>query len=194
MQAQRDVGILGRVASGRVEIDLIERDLLRAFADDVLVLDGGDAKVQGGDGVHVVARGRRVQHVGLEHRVVLDSAELHAVVLEDVRVVLQVMAELRCRALEPGFQPREHALAVQLVRGTGVPVGERDVSGLAGSDRKRDADELGFHVDQAGRFGVERDQRRFRHALTPAFERGFGQDGLVVRRPSPSPLALVPTR
>ncbi len=109
----------------------------------------------------------------------LDAAELDAVVREHVRVVLQVMADFRRRALEPRLEPREHALAVQLIRRAGVAVREREVGGLARRDRERDADELGFHVVEAGGLGVERDERRACEPLAPALERRFGEHGLV---------------
>ena len=94
VQLQGHVGVLGGIARRRVEIDLIERDLLRALADDLLVLDRRDAEVERRDGVHVMPRCRRVQHIRLEHRVVLDAAQRDAMVREDVRVVLQVVADL----------------------------------------------------------------------------------------------------
>ena len=74
---------------------LVERDLLRALAGDVLVLDRVDAEVELRAGVHVVARRGRVQHVGLEHRVVAHARELDAAALQHVRVVLEVMPDLR---------------------------------------------------------------------------------------------------
>ena len=74
MQLQRDVRVLGRVLGGALDRHLVERDLLRALAGDVLVLDRVDAEVQLRAGIHVVARRCRVQHVGLEHRVVAHAA------------------------------------------------------------------------------------------------------------------------
>ena len=179
MQPQRDVGVLGGIACGRLEIDLIERDLLGALADDLLVLQRAEAEVERGHGIHVVARRRGVQHVRLEHRVVLDAAQHDAVIQEDVGVVLQMMPNLRRGALEPRFEPREHGVAVQLVGCAGVAVRERNVRGLAGRDGQRDADELGAHVGQARRLGVERDERRGGDALAPALERCHRDDGLV---------------
>jgi len=40
VQAQGDVGVLGSVGRGRVDVDLIEGFLFRALAGDVLVVDG----------------------------------------------------------------------------------------------------------------------------------------------------------
>ena len=112
----------------------------------------------------------------------LDAAQRDAVVREDVRVVFQMVADLRRRALEPRLEPREHGLAVQLIGRAGIAMRERNVGGLAGRDRQRDADELGAHVGQARRLGVERDERRGGDALAPALELGRRDDGFVAAR------------
>src|SRR5690606_5281840 len=45
VQAQRDVSVLGRVAARALEIELVERDLLRAAAANVLELDRALAEI-----------------------------------------------------------------------------------------------------------------------------------------------------
>ena len=113
VQPQRHVGVLGGVFGGLLQRHLVERQLLRAFAGDVLVVDRLDAEVTQRGRVEVVPRGRAVQHIGLEHRVVADSAQLDPVVAQHVRVVLQVVAELRPPGvLEQRPQPLEHHRAV----------------------------------------------------------------------------------
>ena len=106
VQLQRDVGVLGGVGRGLLECHLVERDLLRALAGDVLVLDRVDAKVELRAGIHVVARRGRVQDVGLEHRVVAHAGKVDAAHLRDVRVVLEVVADFR-----PLRRPRGSASA-----------------------------------------------------------------------------------
>ena len=156
VQLQRDVRVFGRVLGGPLDRHLVEGDLLRALAGDVLVLDRVDAEVELRAGIHVVARRGRVQHVGLEHRVVAHAGEFDAAALQHVCVVLQVMADLPAlRVLEQRLQPRERRRPVELVRRAGVVVRERQVGGLAGLDAERDADDLGFHVVEAGGLGVE---------------------------------------
>ena len=44
MQLQRDVRILGGVLGGAIDVDLIEGDLLRALAGDILVMNGLDRR------------------------------------------------------------------------------------------------------------------------------------------------------
>ncbi len=110
----------------------------------------------------------------------LDAAQRDAMVHEDVRVVLQMMPDLRCRALEPRPEALEHGFAVQLIGRAGVTMRERNVSGFAGRDGQRNADELGAHVGQARRLRVERDERRSRDACAPALERFHRHYGLVV--------------
>ena len=67
MQLQRDVRILGGIFGGAIHVDLIEGDLLRALARDILEVNGLDAEIFLGGRVHVVARRDAVEHVGFEH-------------------------------------------------------------------------------------------------------------------------------
>ena len=94
MQLQRDVGILGRIFRGALHVDLIEGDLLRALAGDVLEVNGLDAEISHGARVHVVARRDAVEHIGFEHGVEALAVERDAVVGEHVRIEFQMMAEL----------------------------------------------------------------------------------------------------
>ena len=45
MQLQRDVRVLGRVFRRAIHVDLIEGDLLRALAGDILVVNGLDPEI-----------------------------------------------------------------------------------------------------------------------------------------------------
>ena len=103
MDAQRDVGVLGRVGRGALDIDLIEADLLGAFAAQVFVGDGGESEVAAAQLAEVVAL-VRFQHVGLEHGVVGDPGQRDAVVGEDVLVVLGVLQHFFAAGrFQPGF-------------------------------------------------------------------------------------------
>ena len=103
--------------------------------------------------------------------------ERDAVVREDVRVVLQVMADLRRRALEPRLEPLEHGLAIQLLGRAGIAMRERNVGGLAGRDRERDAHQLGAHVGQARRLAC-----RARRAARPRCARTSARGSPPSRR------------
>ncbi len=94
MHLQRDVGVFRCVGGGCFHRHLVEADLLCALAGHILVLDGVDAEIESGHRVHVVARGHAVEHVGLQHRVVLHAGKVDAVVAQHMRVVFQVVAHL----------------------------------------------------------------------------------------------------
>jgi hypothetical protein len=55
VHAQRDVGVLGGVGCGALDIDLVEGDLLGALAAQVFVGDGGEAEVAAAQLAEVVA-------------------------------------------------------------------------------------------------------------------------------------------
>jgi hypothetical protein len=66
VQLQRDVSIFRRVRSSRFEIDLVEGELLGAFARDVLVVNRLFSQVVSCHRVHVVARRNAVKNIGLD--------------------------------------------------------------------------------------------------------------------------------
>ena len=177
VQLQRDVGVLGGVSRGLLEGDLVERDLLRALAGDVLVLDRVDAEVELRAGVHVVARRGRVQARTTRASSRSACRQGRCRRCEDVRVVLEVVADLR-RVSRPRAAACSFAStssSVQLVRRARVVVREREVGGLAGLDAEGDADDFGLHVVEAGRLGVEGEERRFVERVEPCVECCFGR-------------------
>ena len=84
MQLQRDVRILRRIFRRAIHVDLIEGDLLRAFAGDIFVMNGLDAEILLGGRIHVVASGDAVEHVRLQHGIVALAAQRDAVIREHV--------------------------------------------------------------------------------------------------------------
>jgi hypothetical protein len=72
VQAQRDVGILGRVFGGAIQFDLVEADHVGALAAHVDERNRGVAEVAHRHRVHVV-RLVRLEHIGLQQRVVDDA-------------------------------------------------------------------------------------------------------------------------
>ena len=99
MQPQRDVRVLGRVFRRAIHIDLIEGDLLRAFARDIFEVNGLDSKIFLGRRIHVVASGHAVEHVRLQHGVVALSAQRDPVIREDVGIELEMMPKLGKRGV-----------------------------------------------------------------------------------------------
>ncbi len=69
VQLQSDIRVLGSIGTGRFHRHLVETQLLGTLASNVLVVGGFYAQILSGHGIHVVARGRAVQHIGLQHGV-----------------------------------------------------------------------------------------------------------------------------
>ena len=181
VQLQRDVGVLGRVRRGRVDVDLVERQLLRALAGDVFVMNRLAAEVKPGHRIHVVAGRDAVQHVGLEHRIERHALQPDAVSGKHVGVVLEVVADLfLLRIFEPRPELFEHLVTRQLLGCARVIVRDRDVRGLAGFHRQRHADDFGLHVVEARRLGVDRDEPGLADFLEPLVERLPVQHGFIV--------------
>ena len=158
MELQRDVGVLGRVGRRIGDAHLVELDLLRALAGDLGVGDRLDVQVAPREIVHVV-RTVRLEHVGLQQRVVRDAAKHETVVREHVLVVLDVLAHFLARRVrEPRREARERLGERQLVGHARIAVRERDVARDPGLDRERQPDELRSHRIEAGRLGIEADE------------------------------------
>ncbi len=179
VKLERDVGVLGRVLRGGLDAHLVEGNRGGALARHLVVGDGLRAEVAKRQRVHVVAL-VALQHVGGEQRVVGDAAHRDAVVGEHVAVVLRVLAQLRAlRVLEPGLEPRERALAVELVGRAGIAVRERHVARLARLDAEGKAHELGRHRVEARGLGVEAGEPGGGDPRDPALEGGLVEDRLV---------------
>ena len=72
VHVQRHVASSHEYSAARADLDLRERDLVRALAADVLVGQRGAAEVAKGEALQAV-RLVRLEHVALEHRVVARS-------------------------------------------------------------------------------------------------------------------------
>ena len=175
------IGILGGVAGSCLDGDLVEADLLRALAGHILVLDGVDAQVELRHRIHVVAGGHAVEHIGLQHRIVLHAGKLDAVVAQHMRVVLQVVAELApLRILEPGLEVCQAAINRKLVWCARIAMRQRQIRGLAGFYTEGHADDACHGVIEAGGLGVEGGELGLFEHGQPATERFIGEDGFVL--------------
>ena len=180
VQSPDDIRVLGCVFRGTIDRHLAERELLRALARDVLEIDRLDAEIMRGRRVEIVASCGAVEHVRLEHRVVAHAGELDAVIAQHVRVVLQVVPDLGARrVLEQGLQCRQHAIPVELRRRAGIVVRERQIGGVSGFAAERHADDLGLHVVERGRLGVEGHEWRPPKPFEPLLERRLGHHRLI---------------
>ena len=118
-----------------------------------LALRGADpellAEVALGERVHVVVA-MRLEHVALQQRVVLEAAQLDAVVGEHVALVLEVLAEFgRGRVFQPRAQALQRRRARQLLGRAGVVVRQRQISGRAGFEAWISPDKWQDQVDEA---------------------------------------------
>ena len=134
------------------------------------------AEIAVGQLVHAVVVQPRLHGVGHQHRVV-EGRDADAVAGEDLPVVFHVLADLQDRRvlkhrLQRGQRPRSAAAGrrpASVAPNRSPPpvrVAKRDVGGLARIDAKRDADQVGLHLVQAGGFGIHRDM---------ADARGYGR-------------------
>ena len=180
VQAQRHIGVLGRVLGGALHAHLFEADALRALAGDFVVADGGQVQMAFGERAQVVAQ-MRFEHVGLEQGVVRHAAKPNAVIGEHVLIVLEILAELRSvRILEPGPQQSERALHAELLRRAGIVVRERQIRRPPRLDAKGHAHQLRGQRVEAGGLGVERGQRGGSYHSQPLGHFLFVEYGVVM--------------
>lgn len=118
-------------------------------------------------GVHVVAGGHGVEHVRLEHAVVLKPAHLNALlgvaadgaVGQYVDVVLGVLPDLGfIRVFQDWLERAQYRIAIQLRRYTHVRMGQRNVGRFIWLDGERNSDQLRLLSIEAGGFGIECNQ------------------------------------
>ena len=181
VQLQRDVGILCRVRSRRFEIDLVECQLFGALAGYVFEANCLAPQVVTRCRVHVVASGDAVEYIGFEHRVKAHTRKFDTVAGEDVRVVLEVMADLwPLRVLQKSPESCENLVTRQLLGRTRIVVSNRNIGRLAGLNGERQADDFGLHVVQARRLGIHGNEICRRDGVEPAIECRPRQDCIVL--------------
>ena len=182
VQAQSDVSVFGGVGPRSFQIDLVEGQLLGAFARNRFVGDGFFIKIGSGQAVHVVAGADRIQHVGLHHGVLGDALQLYVMVGQHVFVVLEVLPDLFVfRVFEQRLQLFQHRVTVQLLRRAHIIMAQWHVSGLSRLNGKRNADNFGIHVAEAGGFGVEGEQIGIFEFLQPLVQvRLLGNDLILL--------------
>ena len=191
-EAEGDIGILGGVAHGLVDGDLVEGDGGFAGAEQLLDGDGHVREVAFGERVHPVVVDAGIERVGHQHRVV-DGGDAYAVLGEDLGVVFHVLADLEDGViLEDRFEGGQDGVGVKLPLGAGLGVeevigaagaalgmAERDVAGLSGRDGEGDADEGRLHLVERGRFGVDGDMAGCGDPVDPDLQRLHRLDVLV---------------
>ena len=124
----------------------------------------------------------RIQHVGLHHGVLGDALQLYIMVGQHVFVVLEVLPDLFVfRVFKQRLQLFQHRVAVQLLRRAHIIMAQWHVSGLSRLNSKRNADNFGIHVAEAGGFGVEGEQIGIFEFLQPLVQvRLLGNDLILL--------------
>ncbi len=190
VQLEGDIGIFGSIGARQLKRDLVESQLFDAFACDPLNVGLALAQVLERQAVHVVAGGRRVQDVRLEHGVVSNAPNNNPVVLiatdgavgEDIGFELGVLADFQfVRIFQQRLQCQQHGVAIQLLRHAHVGMGQRNVGRFAGRDGKRQAHQLCMLSIGAIGFGDEGDQRCLIELVQPGLEALLVEDGFVLR-------------
>ena len=103
MQRLRDVRFLGRIESGPLERNRVELDPADPLAAHVFERERLACEVAFGQFVEFVVA-VRLQHVTLQHRVVRDPAQAHAMIRKHVRNQFHLLADLfRCSLSSHGF-------------------------------------------------------------------------------------------
>ena len=137
VQSQGDIGVFCGVGASLLQINLVEGQLLGAFAGDGFESDGLLAQVLHGQRVHVVTRPYGIEHVGLQHGVFRNAFQMYAMIGQHVLVVFEVLAELGfLRVFQQWFQLIQHCVPVQLFRGAHIIVAKWHVGSLVGLNGK----------------------------------------------------------
>ena len=156
MQPERDLSVLSGIGRGLFYRHLIEGQLLHTFARDVFKMNRPLTKIFERQGIEVVSAPRGIEYVGLQHCVVVNTAQGNTVIGQYVGIVFQVLTHLgSLRIFQQRPERLEHFVAVQLIRRAGVIVREGHVGGGTGLHRKGHADHLRDHVIEARRLGVK---------------------------------------
>ena len=177
MQTKRHLSVLGSIRRGLFYRHLVEGQLLGPFASDVFEMDRPLAEVFERQGIEVVSAPRCIQYVGLEHRVVMNTAQGNTVIGQHVSVVFQVLAHLGgLRIFQQGPKRLEHGVAIQLIRGARVVMREGHVRRNAGFDGKRNTNHFRDHVIKTRRLGIKGKQLSRLESGKPVIENRLLQD------------------
>ena len=158
VHVQRLVGVLAAVGCGLVHGHLGKRNLALALAAQVFVADAAAihmAQRQAGQIVRAVG----FEHIGLQHGVVRIAAHGDAVVGKHMLVIFDMLAQLLPgRILEPGPEPGQHLVQIELLGHVHALVAQRNIGGLAHGHAEGNADDAGHHLVQRIGLGIQRGQ------------------------------------
>ena len=125
MESQGDIGILCSIRPRLLQLDLVERQLLRTFTRYVLKVNGFVAQIFERQAVHIMAGARRLKHIGFKHCIERNSAHGNAVVGQHAGIVFEILTQLLFAGVfEQGFQHGQHLLPIKLSRRTQIVMGQ----------------------------------------------------------------------
>ena len=165
-QPPGDIGILGGIGGGVGDRHPVKGDLGFARPDQVLDGDRHMAEIPVAQRVHPVPVQARVHRVGHQHRVV-DGRNLDPVARQNFHIVFGVLQDFQNRGILQHrlqhIQRRAHRhlpvlqriIAEQPVL-PALAMGQRDIGRLPRPGGQRKAHQLGRHLVQSGRLGVDR--------------------------------------
>ena len=181
VHVERLVRVLARVLGSLVDGDLRERNLVRALAGDIHVIDAAATQMpfgQAGQPMRLVD----FEHIALQHRVVRIALHFDAMVGQHMPVVFDVLAELGPRRVfQPRLEPRQHLTPRQLRGHIAIAVSQRNIGCDARLGAERDSDDLGLHLDQRAGLGVDRHQFRRLDLAQPSVELLPGKNRVVLQ-------------
>ncbi len=174
------VRVLTRILGRFGNIDLVELDLVRAFAAQVFVIDTAAPDMPLGEAGQAV-RLVHLQHITLQHGVVGVTLHLNAVVGKHVAVVFDVLSQLGPgRVFQPGFQARQNVITRQLRGRAGVVMRQWNIGCFTRGHAKAQTHDLGLHFVQRGGFRVQCNKVRGFDFCEPAVKGFPGEHGVVV--------------
>ena len=178
VQAERDLSVLSGIGRGLFYRHLVEGQLLGALARDIFKMDRPLTEVLERQGIEIVSAPRGIEYVGLQHCVIVNTAQGNTVIGQYVGIVFEMLAHLGgLRILQQWPQRLEHCVAIKLIRRARVIMGEGHVGRGTGLNRKRDANHFRNHVIEARRLGVKSKQLGGLELGKPVIENGLLQYG-----------------
>ena len=177
-QSERNVRVRAGVFANLLHRNAVHRGLLLAAADQVADRDHPVVEEVGRKEVQRVASALRVQHVGGDHRVEDDPAQLDTLVEEHDGVVLEILADLADGFVrEDGAQRGEDLFLVQHFLALGRT--DRQVPCLLLLPGEGQADELRGHRRGAGRLQIEGEATLSAQPFQKIAEQGLSIDEMV---------------
>ena len=178
LDAEGEIGVLAGIFGRLVQRHVGKRDLLRAFAAQAFVGDGGQLQPAFGQFVQPVPQ-VAFHNIRSQHRIARNALQGNAVVGENVLVVFHILADFaQLRVFQKRLQAAFNVRPIQLL---GKCVGNGDIGRIACTEGNADADQLRLHRFERGGFGVQPDGAAVRQAFDKDGQLFSSGNGLIVQ-------------